>query len=253
MQLQLLSAESLRRYQIPLTVKEGIWYLEELSEQISLLALYQELFPIQWASSTTPIIQHSYSGVYSDREIEFLELVNEHLFSLDWIEDFRDCSERHLEIPVYPQNIDWWDMDLADLSLTKQFLVSLLGYGHPQEEWDLHFAFIPEKLIPADKIDWDKLDKLCQKAALPLRFLYDILCLVDHSTGCIWLDINHEIYESLPWNKESLLYLKEQWTISQQYWQRMNEFSEWLESSIAHRKQVIKLWNKAQQQIFYHH
>jgi len=247
MQLQLSSTEPLQVYQIPLTVKEGIWYLEELSEQISLLALYKELFPIQSASSTTPIIQHSHPGVYSDREIEFLEFVNEYLFSLDWIEDFRDCSERYLEIPVYPQNTDWWDMDLTDLSPTKQFLLSLIGYGHPQEEWDLHFAFTPKKLTPIDEIDWEKLDQLCQEAAPPLSFFYDVLCFIDHSTECVWLDTTHEFYESLPWTKESLLYLKEQWDVSQQYWQKMREFSEWLEFSIAHRKQVVNLWNKAQQ------
>ena len=242
-----LAAESLKAYQIPLTVKEGIWYLEELSEQITLLALYKELFPVEWLQSTTPLTQHSHPGDYSDREVEFLELVNELLFPLEWLEDFRECSERYIEIPIYTQNTNWWDMSLEDLNLTEQFLLSLLGYGHPQEEWILHFGFNPKKLVTVAEVDWEKLYLLCQQASPALSFFYDVLCIIDRSTGCIWLDTTNEFCDSLPWTKESLLHLAEQWEVSQEYWQKIRQFSEWLESSISHRKQVIKLWNLAQQ------
>ncbi|MBD2568816.1 hypothetical protein [Anabaena lutea] len=240
-----LAAESLKKYQIPQTVQKGIWYLEELSEQINYLSLYKELFPREWSSSTTPLRQHSYPSVYSDLEIEFLELVNEWLFPIDYHEDFRECSERYTEIPVYSQNTDWWEMSLEELSFTEQFLLSLIGYGHPQEDWNSCFGFIPHKLVTVDKINWDKLSSLCQQTTSPLSLLYDVISIIDHSTECIWLDVTHEEYVSFEWEQEVLKYLAEQWQLCQTYCQKMTEFSEWIESSIDHRKQVVKLWNKA--------
>jgi hypothetical protein len=241
-----LAAESLKTYQIHQTVREGIWYLEELSEQINYLSLYKELFPREWSSSTTALRQHLYPSVYSDLEIEFLELVNEWLFPIDYLEDFRECTEKYTEIPVYSQNTDWWEMSLEELSFTEQFILSLIGYGHPQEDWISCFGFIPDKLVTVDKINWDKLSSFCQQTAPPLSLLYDVISIIDHSTECIWLDVTHAEYVSFEWEQEVLKYLAEQWQLCQTYCQKMTEFSEWIESSIDHRKQVIKLWNKAQ-------
>ncbi|BAZ83742.1 hypothetical protein PN497_08955 [Sphaerospermopsis kisseleviana CS-549] len=241
-----LAAESLKKYQIPQTVQEGIWYLEEISEQINYLILYKELFPCEWSSSTTPLRQHSYPSVYSDIEIEFLELVNEWLFTIEYHEDFRGCTEKYTEIPVYSQNTDWWEMSLEELSFTEQFLLSIIGYGHPQEDWHSCFGFIPDKLVTVDKINWDKLSSLCQQTTSPLSLLYDVISIIDHSTECIWLDVTHAEYVSFEWEQEVLKYLAEQWQLCQTYCQKMTEFSEWIESSIDHRKQVVKLWNKAQ-------
>jgi hypothetical protein len=241
-----LAAEYLKIYQIPQTVKEGIWYLEELSEQITYLTLYKELFPIEWSSSKTPLRQHSYPSVYSDIEIEFLELVNERLFPLEWLEDFRGCTERYTEVTISPQNIDWWEMSLEEFSFTEQFLLSIIGHGHPKADWILYFGFVPKKLLTVERIDWEKLSLLCQQIASPLSLLYDVISIIDHSTECIWLDTTHQDYVSFDWNQEVLRYLAQQWQVCQTYCQKMTQFSEWLESSVDHRKQVIKLWNKAQ-------
>ena len=43
----------LKKYKIPLTVTEGISYLEEFNQKLALLGIYKENFPIEWASSKT--------------------------------------------------------------------------------------------------------------------------------------------------------------------------------------------------------
>jgi hypothetical protein len=101
--------------------------------------------------------QHSYPSVHSDLKIEFLELVNKWLFPIENQEDFQECTERYTKITVYSQNTGWWEMSLEEISFTEQFLLSLIGYGYPQEDRESFFKFIPGKLVTVDKINWDKL------------------------------------------------------------------------------------------------
>lgn len=70
------TVEELKKYKIPLTSADSILYLEEFNQKLTLLIAYQQIFPSEWARSQIPLCQHSYPSVYSDREIEFLELVS---------------------------------------------------------------------------------------------------------------------------------------------------------------------------------
>ena len=244
----LLSASyrDLTAFKLPLTIQEGLSYLSDLNQKTILLAHYQHYFPKEWASSPVNCLYHSQTdSLYSDREIEFLTLVNDFLFPIGEVDNFLDCDERTLDIPLYPQNTDWYDVELEQLTATEQFLISVLGCGYELVDWQEAFGFIPKKLLDPDRISWQKLDRLCQIQTEPLSYLYDVLSLIDHSTGCIWLDIVYENYESLIWDRSSIDYLIEHWIIAQGFLAKMEKFDNWLQKSVTNRKKAITLWNNA--------
>lgn len=241
----MLTIDNLKAYQLPLTCSEGISYLEELRQSIIFLPLYQDLFPKAWQNSTTPLLQRFNSCEYSEREIEFLELVDKHLFPLDWLEDAKIDLEKHFEIPVYSHELEWWNADFDDLEFIDRFILSFLENGYLQEEWGKYFGFIPNNLVSASITNYRKLKKLSECKKKPLSFFYDVISIVNHSTDCIWIDITSEDFVSLPWTKDSLLYLSQQWQVAQEYYQKKQQLEEWLQSSINHRIQAVKLWNAA--------
>ena len=246
--LQVVRAvEGLKKYQISLSTPEGILYLEELNQKIVLLALYKQMFPYEWASSKASLIRREQNNVYCEREMEFLELINDRLFQLDCLEDL---SERYTEIPIYPQTACAWEVDLEDLTFTEQFLISLAGEGYSREQWQELFGFIPTDLATGDEIDWEQLEQLSRSAVEPLAYLYDAISILDRSTGCIWLDVTGEIYVSFPWTHEALLHLAQQWQGGQEYLLRQQQFEEWIKSSVNHRRETVKLWNSARPQFY---
>lgn len=245
MLFQLGHIDELKKYKIPFTTSDSILYLEEFNQKLTLLIAYQQTFPSEWASSQVPHCQHSYPSVYSDREIEFLELINRNLFEIDWIEDLKQCSERYVEVPIYSLNSDWHEQCIEEAGYAEQFLLSLLGEGYTQSEWLQYFGFTPDVLFDGYSIDWQQLETLCQSVPEPLSFLYDVASIIDHSTGCIWIDITDEIYESIPWTKEALLYLAQEWLVAQKYLTKLEQFEQWIEQSVAQRKEVVDLWNLA--------
>ncbi len=238
----------LARLQLPLTATKGINYLTSLNQKIVLLALYQHYFPNEWASSTAsyspPLPSNSWR---SDREIEFLTLVNERLFPIDDCDGYIDGDGYdNFDIPLCPQNKDWSDLSIEELSFAEQFILSLLGYGYDTaEEWLEVFGFIPSNLLNSNFISWEKLSENASLQAEPLSFLYDVLSQIDHSTGIIWLDIGFQELETISWSRESIDLLTEQWQIAKEYIARMQQFEDWLQKDVSNRKKVVQLWNQA--------
>ncbi len=239
---------NLARFQLTFTATEGINYLTGLHQKIVLLALYQHYFPDEWASSTASYVDSLPSNSWrSDRKIEFLTLVNERLFPLDDYEGYIDGDGYdNFDIPVCPQNTDWSDLNIEELSFAEQFLLSLLGYGYDNaEDWLEVFGFIPSTLLNSDFINWEKLAKMVSLQAEPLSFLCDVLSQIDHSTGIIWLDISYQELDTMPWSRESIDLLAEQWLIAKEYIAKMQQFEDWLQKNVSNRKKVVNLWNKA--------
>lgn len=234
------------RFQLPLTACEGITYLQKFNRQVALIALYKHYFPIEWSASTVDLWYCSnQNSLYSDREIEFLTLVDERLFPIDNFIDFFEEEELHLQIPIYPHNINWYELCSEDLNFSEQFIMSLIGCGHSVEDWLSAFGFTPDKLFLSEDINWQLLSELCQQQIEPLSFLYDVISLIDHSTGCIWLDTSFEEYITLPWCQESVDLLTHEWKIAQEYHVKTRQFDEWLDNSTQNCQKVLNLWNQA--------
>ena len=238
MQLSLGTAlELLEAHCIPFSFPEGISYLERYYYDTNLLVLYRELFPVQWQRSQL---------LKSDRALEFLELVRENLFPIHDVEDLLDYYYNTGEIYIISENADWWQYDIDEFGFGVQFLLSLMGEGFAIETWEEHFGFVPEDCPSSDRLDWERLRCLSREQPTPLCFLYDLVSLIDHSTGCLWLDVTEECHCSLPLTQETLLALARQWQVARLHIEHMEQFNLWLQSSLTARQQVVNLWNLVQ-------
>lgn len=234
----------LATFNLPLAAPEAIHYLRQLDEKVVLLALYKQYFPFEWASSKSPLPQDFNPNSIQPRAEEFLNLVNDRLFPVADCDLFGD-EEICDRITIYPQNISWYEEEIEDLDFSEQFLLSLIGCGYETCDWQAAFGFEPKRLAQSEFIDWQKLNRLCQMQLEPSAFLFDIISLIDRSTGCIWLDITFEEYQDLSWSQSAVDYLAAQWQVAQTYHTKMQQLDEWLGKSISNCKKVVKLWNQA--------
>lgn len=235
--------EPIRLYQIPLNLDAAISYLEGLSEQITLLALYQKIFPDEWSESTIQFNSYSNKSAYTDKELEFLNLVNDKLFSVDFLG--YDDTERHDEIPIYPKYFDMWEENIDDLEPAEQFLISLLGLGYDPEEWEDRFGFTPSYVAQLENIDQNKLENLFSLQEEPLCYFCDTLWMLDKSTGNIWIDASTYTNDSLEWSYENIMFLAEQWQNATLYLNNCEQLYEWIDE-IGNRQKIVELWNQSQ-------
>lgn len=105
--LSVTAASQFLRLAVPMYYpKRAAEYLEPIVNTATLLYLYQHFFPDDWRCSTASIYSNSRQE-HSPREMEFLELVNERLFEIEWHIQFSDEQERLMQIPVLPCGMDW--------------------------------------------------------------------------------------------------------------------------------------------------
>ena len=236
------SLECLKGYQLPLSVKEGVYYLNAIGEKVKFLSLYQSYFPQEWKQSTASLTTPS-DKFYSPLEEEFFQLIQERLFPIGDEDSY--WEERLSCIPIYPRDLDWWERPIDEFDSFHQFLISLYGAGYDPGEWQGYFGFTPPMVRPVEDIDWQKLEGLCANAPVPLCHLYDLLSIVDHSTGCLFIDTTSESYSEWEWSRENLDLLHQHWLLAQQLWTKEQEFAGWLNSTPNRYAQVVELFNQA--------
>ncbi|KAB8314268.1 hypothetical protein SD81_037635 [Tolypothrix campylonemoides VB511288] len=236
---------NIHSFKIPITCLTATIYLENLSQRVNILSLYQKIFLEQWLESTIPIDKHSdHESPYLDREIEFIRLVNENLFPVEYIDDI-EFSPDHSSIPISPQKPEWWYEDFEDLEYSEKFLLSLMGQGYNIGEWEPHFGFTPEYITEAEDIYPDSLTKLCRRYKSPLQHLVTAIRIIDYSTENIWLDVTCETSDWLEWTYENVMFLAQKWQEAVLMMENSNAFAHLIETSLPARKAVVKLWNQA--------
>ncbi|MBW4502690.1 MAG: hypothetical protein KME57_24770 [Scytonema hyalinum WJT4-NPBG1] len=236
---------SLELFKIPITCKETIIYLENLSQKANLLSLYQKLFPEQWSESTTPLNTKTHPNcIYSDREIEFIQLVNSNLFPVEFIDEI-EAYEEYENIVILPQKLEWWNETFEDLEMSEKFLLSLMGNGYSLKYWEEEFGFEPDYLTSDEDINFQKLVKICKKFKSPIKYLVTSLMILDHSTGNIWLDTTYETGYWWEWSEENIILLADKWQEATMMLEQFQELADWIEASVTHRKKVVTIWNKA--------
>lgn len=236
---------NIHSFKLPITCLTATIYLENLSLRVNILSLYQKIFPEHWLESTMTIDQHSHrESAYLDREIEFIRLVNAHLFPIDYIDDI-ECSPERSNIPISPQKPEWWYEDFEDLEYSEKFLLSLIGQGYNLDEWEVHFGFTPEYITPAEDIYPDSLTKLCRCYKSPLQHLVTAIRIIDYSTENIWLDVTCETSDWLEWTYENVMFLAQKWLEAVLMMENSNALAHLIETSLTTRKTIVKLWNQA--------
>ncbi|HEX2913748.1 MAG TPA: hypothetical protein VH186_23285 [Chloroflexia bacterium] len=269
--------ELLKAYRLPLRLPEALAYLSRLQSSASLLALYRHFFPVEFARShaaTTP----EKGCIYSPREIEFFELVDERFFPLP-LEYYLDLSaesgdERSERIEVLCLGLDWWELDLADLHPGWQLLLVLMG--------ELELAALFPESPPAywaarEELPWPResleeilredntgenarqiysqghlaaLEKLVARegegesavlSALPLA-----LRILMHDTGNLWLDPTPETaVDDAYWCEEDVEYLAAAYAEARRMMEEADRLLDWLTESTEHLSKGVELWKKS--------
>ena len=222
--------------------REAVEQLTVRQESSRILLLYRRYFPRQFAHSTASTqipIQQSERG-YSERELEFFNLIDRHLFPLP---EMMFEAERLPSIPIYPQGTDWED-EPENLRLCLRAAMTLVS----EEDGMFWEAWLPPQLRPeAGERNWDRFAELCRNArGLAVRFPL-LIELVGHDTGNMWLDTSWEMsWEEYPWEETAVEYLKREWRKAQRIFAQLDPLMDQMDKHPRYwLKRLVRLWNSA--------
>ena len=211
-------------------------------ESTRILQLYRKYFPQPFAHSTASTIipiHHDERG-YSERELEFFRLVDEHLFPLP---EMMFDMERLSSIPIYPQGVDWED-ERENMRLSLRTAMALIS----EDDGMLWEAWLPPHLRPErGERDWDRFAEMCRDArGLAARFPL-LLGLVALNTGNLWLDTNWEYCsEDYSWEETATEFLKKEWRKAQRIFVQLNPLLDQMDKHPRYwLRRLVKLWNSA--------
>jgi hypothetical protein len=258
------------------SLSNAVEYLEQRELKYQLLSLYSHFFPQQYAQSKASV----YSGLaeddgllyYTEREIEFLQLVHRNLFPLNYLdyllEDRVYFTEPRsiLVTPLGMGQLEDYEMSYYDLALGDKILLPMSTIGRENlEHWQNHLGedcyneWFEAKLSALPKmaeiahphsIDFKKFRHLCFQAKKPICYLPLTLKLLDLNTRNIWLDeeggwLQGMEETTLDWTKENVIYLHREYLKAQRILNAAGSSIDWLETDLNNNFQsVLRLWNQ---------
>lgn len=233
------------------SLSDAISYIASELEREHLYGLYRKLFPKEWKASRASFHRTGYNDCHTEREIEFIELINEHYFPLcSWL-DLSDFRFDH--IPIESVNYDlccdeyewqhfrpclqfaitaflWRDTDISDENWTDMLA-----------SFDVRYEDLPqiERATPLFSIlDAERNDPKIRRFIHLIEFIY-------HDSGNPFIDTTYcqplELYE---WNLENLGKLKADYAGVKDYFASMDSLDEDIaHNSLATFKELITIWN----------
>ncbi|OKH36225.1 hypothetical protein NIES2119_18160 [[Phormidium ambiguum] IAM M-71] len=241
--------------------KSATDYLLAHLNTYQLLTLYQELFPLEWGKSQSEL--YSEDGNHSPKELEFISLVNEHLFPIDDMIIEGAYEERLYQIPVSPQGVDWQDHEEGIDALRSGWQI-LLPLSHSGRWWlesvagddgkswyEGTFGYSFKDIASPEQADFKLLKRLAFRVVSPINALPTALAILDLETGNTWLDqvVYYESYwnrnfESKPWTIEAINSLTNEWKKATQLLDKTDELIDWIESDPnTNFSHILALWN----------
>jgi len=222
--------------------REAVAQLAVWQESSRILQLYRRYFPQEFTHSTAGTqvpIQHHEPG-YSERELEFLNLVDQRLFPLP---EMMFDNERLPSIPIYPQGVDWED-EPENIRLSLRAAMALVS-GDDWIQWE---TWLSPHLRPlSGERDWKCFAELCRHTkGLAVRFPL-LLELVALDTGNLWLDTSWDAsWEEYPWEEEAIEYLKKEWQEAQRIFAQLDPLLDRMDKHPRYwLTRLVKLWNAA--------
>ncbi|HAX77688.1 MAG TPA: hypothetical protein DCY88_18090 [Cyanobacteria bacterium UBA11372] len=233
----------LHSLKLPTRVEQSLDYLIQLRESLILLSLYQVNFSEEWKNSTSPLFTSTPKSPHSPKELEFFQLVDERLFPIGLGD--ADLDERLNFIPFWPEDVDFYLRSIDEFDEGEQFLICLYDPCYLENSWLTHFSINPNKVVPIEQIDFNKLETLCREASQPLCYLYDAMSIIDRSTGSIWLDETCESCLYLEWSQNNIDILAQDWQKALNLRASYLEVAQWLQNNCNNKILTIELWNLA--------
>jgi len=226
----------LRNYQIPLSAVDCLTYLAQLDQSSNLLHFYQHYFPQKWQESTQKINTNQISELIK----QFFCLVDQHLFPLN-LDEIDENFELYLvKIPFISYSWNWDYENSEDWTKEELFLLCITQ-AELAEQLILDGVEIPDFPFLNQEINWQQLAGKCAKENPPLSYLFNVMCLINHCTETIWLDLSAEEYIDFEWNQENIEELTQDWHKAQTIIEQKNQLCEWLSNSPQNYHQIINL------------
>ena len=260
------SLEKLRFSVLPLRLNDCLVRLHTYADGVAPLALHRHFFPDDYARSSAPL-SLAPPGALSPREMEFLRLVDHHLFPIDpYVYDsVGGETDGHLLTQMGIDIVclgagDWYDDYPDGLEPLLQIVLVLSGQMSPA---DLNFSFSDlrdaENIARAMLWGWqgdaplstDRLLERTHATGSPLAGLLDAIDLLDHQTGSPWLDIyNGMSFDAadLTWTVENIEWLRQNYhDHTLPILVRLEGLRDYLTADFApHLQEVMELWKSAQ-------
>ena len=201
-------------------------YLESMQQRANMLRLYQHYYPEKYLQ-TTASLAFARPEDYSEKEIEFLTLVDEQFFPLPLV---MTDLERTDYIPIDPIGTSWYYDEFEGLGATEKFLMCLI-HDISSEVWDGVESELGKELPPVvDYISDQLLRQEAKKARGMISRLPLAMEMLTQSTDNIWLDMTYESeITDADWTVEVIDILRESYTEAQTIMKEYREFIEWLD------------------------
>ena len=233
------------------TLVQAIGYIASELERERLYGLYRQIFPKEWRASKASFRRSGYNDCHTEREIEFIELVNEHYFPLcSWL-DWSDFRFDH--IPVEPVNYDFCcdEYEWQHFRPCLQFAITAFLWRDTDisdENWtDMLASFnVRFKSLPQIENSTPPFSILNEGRGEPKirRFLH-LIEFIFHDSGNPFIDTTYcqplELYE---WSVENLEMLKADYAGVKDYFESMDSLDEDIARN-AHStfRELITIWN----------
>ena len=227
-------------------------YLQDALESVAVLRLYQTLFPDDYARSEASS-QLPDADYNSEREREFLRLVNQRCFPVD--EDLLEAwgEERCQWIPFWPTGPEWMgDADLADAPLAIRTFCAMMCNDELDNETLERIGPRTPQLKVVDHrrqtLDWKRFRRFCREAGGMLKHVPTAISVVTNDTGNLWIDVTSEAVDAVgpfEWNLETIQALSDEWRAAEKLTARMNRVLDWLEQDPWPLARIIRLWNRS--------
>lgn len=224
-----------------LPAQDAIARLATLADTGRILWLYRRHFPRAYARSTASaqiLISQVGECGYSEREKEFFTLVDQHLFPMP---DLFFEESRFDVIPIYPQGVDW-DDDLEYLRLSLRAGMELIQ-GEDSPFWA---QWLPANLRPiAGDHAWKRFERDCRRAGGLKSLFPQLIELVSHDTGNMWLDISWEMgVQDVNWTEEDMKALTLEWRRARRYLDKLEPLLARIDKHPRYwLTELVRLWN----------
>ena len=257
-------------------IGNAVEYLKQRELRYQLLFLYSYFFPQQYAKSNALVyscLEEDNSLLrYTEREIEFLQLVDKNLFPLNYLDYLFEEQTYFVEpcsilvTPLGMGQLEDYEMSYGDLALGDKILLPMstigrenLEYWHNNlgedcyRDWfdaKLSFPLTITEIAHPHSIDFKKLRHLCFQNQKPICFLPLTLRLFDLKTRNIWLDeeggwLQGTRGTTLHWSLDNINYLHREYLKAQRILDAVGSLIDWLETDLETNFQyILKIWNQ---------
>jgi hypothetical protein len=230
-------------------------YLRKQNCRDRMLWLYQRLFPEQfWASQAAIETAIDSRDGHSEREIEFLILLDEHYFPITPWQIEVACEEIIDQIWIQDCGINWQSgIEFGEIKPEWALLIPLTTDGWRYGFYDELISTVYQSIdLEFDSIincpvnvNQTALRRRFCKYAPPLKYLPLALSLLEKRTRNIWLDVaEEEEYYSVEFSLKMIETLRREWRKATQINELCFSLSEWLAEDLKRFNQILEIWNQ---------